>query len=45
MGYREALEAAGCEVHDFKEFGSYQGTWLAHVTHDGQTGFIEGSYG
>ena|ERR1700758_3187389 len=45
MGYQTALEAAGAEVHAFQEFGDYQGTWLAKVTYDGETGWIEGSYG
>lgn len=42
MGYRSAIEAAGEVVMDFKEFGSYQGTWIAVL----ENGFvIEGSYG
>lgn len=45
MGYLEAMEAAGATVHEFKEFGSYQGTWLALVTYNGNTGWIEDSYG
>lgn len=45
MSYQRALEAAGATVHDFTEFGSYQGTWLARVTFNGTTGWIEGSYG
>lgn len=42
MGYQIALEAAGAEVVEYKEFGSYQGTWIAFLK-DGT--FIEGSYG
>jgi hypothetical protein len=45
MGYSEAMETAGATVHEFKEFGSYQGTWLALVTYNGNTGWIEDSYG
>lgn len=45
MGYSEALEKAGCEILDFKEFGSYQGTWLAFVKYNGERGIVEGSYG
>lgn len=45
MGYETALEKAGCKIIDFKEFGSYQGTWLAFVEHEGQKGIVEGSYG
>lgn len=43
--YQSALEAAGCVVHVFKEFGSYQGKWYAYVTHNQETGFITGWYG
>lgn len=45
MAYRAALEAAGAEVHEFQEFGSYQGDWIAKVTFKGETGFVRGSYG
>ena len=45
MGYGEALEAAGCKVLQFEEFGSYQGEWLALVTHNGETGVVHGYYG
>lgn len=45
MSYRESLEAAGATVHQFKEFGSYQGDWWAKVTVDGKDGWINGSYG
>jgi len=45
MGYSEALEAAGCKVLNFEEFGSYQGTWLAFVKYNEETGIVEGSYG
>lgn len=45
MGYSTALEAAGAEVHAFEHFGDYQGTWLAKVTYNGETGYVEGSYG
>ena len=42
MGYSEALEANGVTVKEMKEFGSYQGTWIA-ILEDGR--FVEGSYG
>lgn len=45
MGYEKALEKAGCKILDFKEFGSYQGTWLAFVEYNGEKGIVEGSYG
>jgi len=45
LSYYQTLEAAGAEVLNFKEFGSYQGTWLAFVMHKGEIGIVEGSYG
>ena len=45
MSYELALEAAGCDVIEYVEFGSYQGEWLALVKYDGQCGIVEGSYG
>lgn len=49
MGYKSALEAAGCVVHAFENFGSYQGEWLAKVTKTvaGQeyTGYVHDWYG
>lgn len=45
MSYQEAMQAAGAEVHEFNEFGSYQGDWWAKVTYNGQTGWVTGSYG
>lgn len=42
MGYSEAIEANGVKIKTYKEFGSYQGTFIA-VLEDGR--FIEGSYG
>ena len=45
MSYQEAMQAAGAEVHEFQEFGSYQGDWCAKVTYNGQTGWVTGSYG
>lgn len=42
MGYAESIEANGLKVVEFKEFGSYQGTWIAKLD-DGRV--IEGSYG
>lgn len=43
--YQKALEAAGAKVHEFKEFGSYQGHWFALVTYKGERGWVSGSYG
>jgi hypothetical protein len=28
-GYQRALEAAGADIIEFQEFGSYQGDWFA----------------
>ena len=45
MAYKEALEAAGCEVIAYEEFGSYQGDWLAKVRKDGETFWLRDYYG
>jgi hypothetical protein len=45
MSYHEALEAAGATIHEFQEFGSYQGDWWALVTIDGEKAWIHGSFG
>lgn len=45
MGYKSALEAAGAEVLDYRNFGDWQGTWIAEVNHNGQHGFVVGCYG
>lgn len=46
LTYEGALVAAGATVHNFSQFGSYQGDWWAFVTlADGRTGWINGSYG
>ena len=45
MSYQQAMQAAGAEVHEFQEFGSYQGDWWAKVTYNGETGWVTGSYG
>lgn len=46
MSYSEALEAAGAIVHEYRQFGSYQGVWIAVVTDpDGITGMIRDYYG
>lgn len=44
-GYKAALKAAGATVHEFQEFGSYQGDWYAFVSYDGEHGFIHDYYG
>lgn len=45
MGYQAAMEAAGAVVHEFEQFGSYQGAWWAKVTYNGETGWVSGYYG
>lgn len=45
MSYREAMEQAGATIHEFAEFGSYQGEWYALVTWNGEKGWVNGSYG
>lgn len=45
MSYETCLEKAGAEILDFKEFGSYQGEWLAFVYYKGEKGIVQGSYG
>lgn len=42
MSYKLALETAGAVIKEYKEFGSYQGTWIA-VLENGN--IVEGSYG
>lgn len=43
--YEFALVTAGAKVHAFESFGSYQGDWWALVTHNGKTGWVNGTYG
>lgn len=45
LTYKSALEAAGCVVHNFEFFGSYQGDWIAFVTFENNRGFIHGYFG
>lgn len=45
MDYKDALEAAGAIIHDYIEFGDYQGSWFAIVSYKGSGGLIRGSYG
>jgi hypothetical protein len=45
MSYQSAMETAGAVVHDFEQFGSYQGDWWAFLTYQGITGFVTGGYG
>ena len=35
MSYEQALEAAGVEVIEYVEFGSYQGDWLCLIRDNG----------
>jgi hypothetical protein len=44
-GYKEALEAAGAEILCYETFGSYQGDWWTKVVYNGDTFWINGSYG
>ena len=45
MSYESAMEAAGAVVHVVEQFGDYQGTAWAKVTHEGNTGWVSYSYG
>jgi hypothetical protein len=45
MSYASALKAAGATVHQFSQFGDYSGQWFAKVTHNGETGWVQGWYG
>lgn len=45
MSYESALIAAGCNVVEFEQFGSYQGDWYAMVEFEGEKGVITGCYG
>ena len=45
MSYESALQAAGATVLAFQEFGGWQGEWLAKVELEGETLYIQGSYG
>src|SRR5574344_1829516 len=45
MSYTLALEKAGATIIDYKQFGSYQGDWLAFVEYGGIKGIVQGSYG
>jgi hypothetical protein len=44
-GYELALTAAGAIVHNFEQFGSYQGRWVAYVTYQNKTGWVTDYYG
>ena len=45
MGYRSAVEATGAIVHEYEQFGDYQGTWGMIVTHEGKRCLIMGAFG
>lgn len=45
MSYESAMEAAGAMVHVVEQFGDYQGTAWAKVTHEGNTGWVSYGYG
>lgn len=44
-GYESALEAAGVEVVEYTEFGSWQGDWLCLIRENGVLCVAEGYYG
>lgn len=41
-GYQRALEAAGADIIEFQEFGSYEGDWFAVLSN---YDVVQGSYG
>lgn len=45
MNYSDVLEMAGAKVHNYEEFGSWQGDWYALVTYNGKTGWVTGYFG
>lgn len=45
MSYKSALKAAGAEVLEFREFGSYDGIWFAKVAYNGETGWVKDWFG
>lgn len=45
MSYDTALAAAGVEVIEYAEFGSYQGDWLCLIRDNGVLCVAEGCYG
>lgn len=45
MSYENALKAAGAEILEFEQFGSYQGDWWAKVRYKEKLGWVHGSYG
>lgn len=45
MSYEKALSAAGATVMTVEYFGDYQGTWLAKVEYNGQTGWVHDYFG
>lgn len=45
MSYIEAIEATGAVVHVSKDFGDYQGTTWAKITHNGITGWVSWDFG
>lgn len=45
MGYKQAIEAAGCRVLAFGEFGTWSGDWWARVDLQGKQHWVSGYYG
>lgn len=45
VSYEQALAAAGAKVLEFKNFGSYQGEWVALIFHDKQFKWVHGYFG
>lgn len=45
MGYQFALEKAGAQVLDYRQFGDWQGEWAAIVRWNDKLGVVTGAYG
>jgi hypothetical protein len=45
MSYRQSLEAAGARIIAFEHFGDWQGSWVALVEYQGETGWVHGWFG
>lgn len=43
--YPKALVAAGAVIHAHERFGTYEGTWCAHVTYGQSTGWVMSYFG
>ena len=45
MSYTDAITAVGIEILAYQSFGDWQGTYVYHVSYNGQTGWLFVSYG